>query len=192
MPQKTALSHPTAHVTRHTHIYALRGAGLLSSSSKVTNDSSSKLLSFKSRILLPDQEVSLKVEHEESSIVSIEPWERNKNSDWPEPELKQVTNGKIKLCNSSNKPIILGKDVKFCKIRSTHNPVIQPPSYYKYSQTAKAKANENEENLSVINLENINCDKAKEIIENCHSKFHEVFNKDLTGGYNGYFGKHEP
>ena len=172
-------------------ISLLPTAPLLSSSSKVTNDSSSKLLSFKSRILLPDQEVSLKVEHEESSIVSIEPWERNKNSDWPEPELKQVTNGKIKLCNSSNKPIMLGKDVKFCKIRNTHNPVIQPPSYYKYSQTAEAKANENEENLSVINLENINCDKAKEIIENCHSKFHEVFNKDLTGGYNGYFGKHE-
>ena len=33
--------------------------------------------------------------------------------------------------------------------------------------------------------------KANEIIDEGHNKYSTVFNKDLTEGYNGYYGKHE-
>ena len=32
--------------------------------------------------------------------------------------------------------------------------------------------------------------EAKDIIVNAHENFSDIFNKDLKGGYNGYYGKH--
>ena len=109
----------------------------------------------------------------------------NKNHSWPKAHLQKITNGKITLCNETDLPIALGKDIKLCKIRTTEEAKIKPASFYQYSQ----KTNENipsTANSSVqISLENVKCPKAKEIIEKTHDEFHEVFDKNLTKGYNG-------
>ena len=177
-------------------ISILPTAPILANSTAKVNipNSSSQLLSLKSRTLLPGQTVSMNVNKEENCLVSIEPWEKNVNSDWPEAQLQQVIDGKINLCNSTNNPIMLGKEVKHLKIRNTEEAVVKPTSYYCYSPSLaniKNAINDQEDNLSLINLKNINCQKAEDIIMKCHSDHYEVFNKDLSVGYNGFYGKHE-
>ena len=41
-----------------------------------------------------------------------------------------------------------------------------------------------------ISLDNIKTPEVKLLITEAHNKYAEVFNKDLSTGYNGYFGKH--
>ena len=43
---------------------------------------------------------------------------------------------------------------------------------------------------TIIALENIKSPEAKQIISDAHAKYKQIFNKDLSSGYNGYFGKH--
>ena len=89
---------------------------------------------------MPEQEISVDVQKEDNSIISIEPWEKNENVDWPEAQIQKVVNGKINLCNSSNKPIVLGKDVKYCQVRDTHETGNDPPSSdYEYSPSSNQK-----------------------------------------------------
>ena len=164
-------------------------------SSKVTNKNSARNLSFKpfkSRVLLPGQNIEVEVENPENSLVAIEPSELNENPDWPEAHLQNVVHGKITLHNSTTEPIVLGKDVKSCNLRHTEDLETKPPSYYQYEPNLSSISNEDSSvDLSIINLDNIDCDKAKSIIKSSHSKYQNVFNKDLTIGYNGFFGKHQ-
>ena len=175
-------------------ISILPEASMFANTSKVNIKTSSNLLSFKSsKVLLPGQTISVNVENYEDDLVSIEPWEQNKNANWPEPQLQRVKNGKINLCNTSIKPVTLGTDVKFCKIRNTEEAEVKPPEYYNYSPSpaSNTKDSDLKENLASISLDNIKCESAREIIINSHLNHHEVFDKDLTVGYNGFYGKHE-
>ena len=166
-------------------------APLLDSKQQVNKEKTSQLLSFKPRILLPDQELVIPVEKEEGTIISLEPWEQNQNFSWPEPQLKTVTNGKITLHNNSNNPINIGKDVKVCKVRDTTETVVTPSSYYSYTPKKNTEQTIDENCIAAISLENIKSSKAEQIIKKAHSKYGAVFNKDLTVGYNGAFGRHE-
>ena len=123
----------------------------------------------------------------------MEPWEQNKNDSWPEPQLQSISEGNISLVNSTNDSIILGKDVKKIKVRGTTE--VKPPdidqTFYKYKPDLKKINGEGDDNIKLIVQSNKITEEAKEIIEKAHSQFQQVFNKDLSEGYNSYYGKHE-
>ena len=160
-------------------------------SAKVKHNPPTQLLSFKSQVLLPGQDVSLPLDREDDAIVCVEPRVENKNSDWPESQHVRVTDGKISLRNSTSNPIILGKDVKQCQVRETKETVKAHSSYYSYKPKSSNNKEDSSKNISLIQLELSQSEKANEIVSQAHQHFHEVFNKDLSQGYNGYYGKHE-
>ena len=157
---------------------------------QVRADHSSQLLSFQSRVLLPQQEVALSTKKMEGSLVSIEPWEQNGNTSWPNPQLQEVTNGKIRLLNNTSIPIQLGKEVKKCKLRNTEEVESKPRSYYNYVPTLASITSDTGHDAE-ISLSNIASTTVRKKIMETHRQHRNVFDKDLTMGYNGVFGKHE-
>ena len=73
------------------------------------------------KVILPGQILTQSSQYPDGSVVAIEPWEQNLNPEWPEPQLCTVSKGKIEIANSTNDPIIIGKDVKIIKIRKTED-----------------------------------------------------------------------
>ena len=47
------------------------------------------------------------------------------------------------------------------------------------------------QNIGLISRNKEVSEDANKIIDQVHSKFHAVYNKDLTEGYNGYYGPHK-
>ena len=64
-------------------------------------------------------------------------------------------------------------------------------SYYNYKEVPNNKETCGKENILLISHNKKVSEVANKIIENAHERFHDVFNKDLTKGYNGFYGKHE-
>ena len=62
------------------------------------------------QVILPGQSYKANTKHEEKDIVAVQPWEKNKNPFWPEPQLCTVKGGKILLEKKTDKPIILHND----------------------------------------------------------------------------------
>ena len=125
---------------------------------------------------------------QQSSVVAIEPWETNNNMLWPPPTIVNVKNGNISLDNATNDPIYLGRDVKKCKIVSTEVPKDQNSNYYQYC--TPPVGNDNNHNVA-ISVDHITCQEAKQLIGEAHTKYAVVFDKDLSQGYNNFYGKHE-
>ena len=88
-----------------------------------------------------------------------------------------------------HEPIFLGTDVKQCKIRCTEEPGQIKENYYVYAPKLTQMKTPISTNPD-ISLDNIKTPKVKLLITEAHNKYAEVFNKDLSTGYNGYFGKH--
>ena len=85
-------------------------------------------------------------------------------------------------------PLYLGKEIKKCKVRSTAAAEVKPQSYYAYTPTLNTMLPVTR--VDQIDLSNINDSLAKQIILDAHDKYQDVFNKDLSKGYNNFFGKH--
>ena len=163
-------------------------APMIQKSNKVKTNP--KLLTFKQQWLLPGQEITVALPDKMNcaETVSVEPDESNNTSLWPHPEIMQVKNGNIQLINTTNNPINLGKDVKRCKIFKTANPENPDPIYYTYE-----KGNSNSKSKQNLGLEtsHIECKEAKTLVDDAHINYASIFNKDLTNGYNNYYGTHE-
>ena len=149
-----------------------------------------KLLKFASKILLPGQKETLKVEHDEGSVVAVEPFEQNINLKWPKSQLQTVIDGGIHVENDTSDPICLGRDVRQCRVRTTTECSPPDPSFYPSYIPKLSSSKVNEHDISLIKMGSMS-DEAKEIINSIHEKYSLVFDKNLKTGYNGYFGKHE-
>ena len=173
-----------------THPISLLPTEPIFSNTKVKQNIKMKTLTFDTKWLLPGQEltVSLPDKMKNEEVIAVQPCEDNTNPNWPEPELKHATNGNIQIVNNSSHPIHLGKEVKRCKLIPTENPNQPCSRYYEYeAKLTTFKGNENEP----IKTDHIKCTEAKELIVNAHRQYEKVFNKDLTEGYNNFYGKHE-
>ena len=167
-------------------------APLIDNNRKVDSKTSAKLLSLdNTKILLPGQTLEIPVKMENGEIVSVEPWEQNKNPDWPEPHLQSVTEGKIDLINNTNDAIFVGKDVKKMKVRQTEPSEASnvDTAFYTYSPVCQKLESEN--NIPTISQSSKVPREVRELIENAQSQFRDVFDKDLSEGYNSFYGKHE-
>ena len=145
---------------------------------------------FKSSVLLPDQEIAVSVDKKDGTVVCVEPGLHN-DLEWPEPQLKTVTNGKIHLRNAKNLPILLGKNVKTLQLRDTVEAEEENYVYYKYIPTNCNISTDIQDNISLIKQDDNQSENVKAILKEAHQKFQKVFNNDLSGGYNGFYGKHE-
>ena len=161
------------------------------SSIQVKKEQPPKLLQLKRRNLLPGQTQAIPVNHEEGSLVAVEPYEQNINPNWPSPHLQTVTHGKVVLKNTTNDAILLGSDIKLCKITSTSDAPPVDDDYYKFNteyDEARAKV---EENLQLIKHNKDVSAEANQIIDKAHEQFSAVFDKNLEEGYNGFYGEHK-
>ena len=84
----------------------------------------------------------------------------------------------------------LEKEVKMCKLRNTEDVESMPRSYYNYDSSLASITSDTSYN-SEISLSNIASTSVKKQIMETHPKHRNVFDKDLTIGYNRVFGKHE-
>ena len=158
---------------------------------KVTPQHSSKLLKLKRRTLLPGQTHVVSVEREDGDVVSVESWDENEDPTWPEPQLQTVKDGTISLVNSTNNAVFLGKKVKQIKIRTLTEIESPDEDYYKYSNKLASFKFDGTESIPLIDHNRNLSEEANEIIDDAHSKYHAVFNNDLSKGYNGYYGTHQ-
>ena len=163
-------------------------APILNNTTKVTEKSPPLECTntFKTRVLLPNQEIAVMVDKKDGNEICVEPGLYN-HIEWPEPQLKTVTNGTIHLRNTTNLPILLGKDVKTFQLRDTIEPEVHDNGYYKYTPTNSIIPFNN---ISLIKQENNQPEGVKAMIQEAHNKFQKVFDDDLSIGYNGFYGKH--
>ena len=171
------------------HSAIMQTVPILDTNEQVNLIKPSQLLTFQSRVLLPDQHLDVPINIQDGSVVAIESWEHNNDATWPEAQLQTINNGMLKLCNRTRNPIHLGKDVKRCKVRSTSNANCSQPSYYTYIPNLNHTEEISESTLD-IDLTNIKSNPVKQIITEAHDIYRNVFDKDLTGGYNAYYGQH--
>ena len=117
--------------------------------------------------------MELNTEYDDGSIVSIEPWDMNSNTQWPPAHLQTVHNGKIKLKNESMEPIQLGKEVKFCKILTTDEASTEQSSYYMYKKNKNIPKlnNMRTEHHQTVSLDKGTCNEARETISNAHNEY---------------------
>ena len=66
---------------------------------------------------------------------------------------------------------------------------IKETSYYNFKPSLST-FKENCLPQAIIQLDNVQSEKAKQTILEAHRKYGEVFNKDLKKGYNGAYGTH--
>ena len=161
------------------------------SSIQVKKEQPPKLLQFKRRNLLPGQTQAIPVNHEEGSLVAVEPYEQNINPNWPSPHLQTVTHGKVVIKNTTNDAILLGSDIKLCKITSTSDAPPVDDDYYKFNTEYDEVRAKVEENLQLIKHNKDVSAEANQIIDKAHEQFSAVFDKNLEEGYNGFYGEHK-
>ena len=173
---------------------AVQSSPHLSSSNKQTMKGNSESISFKSvKVLLPGQDLHQNTSLENGMVVTAEPWEQNKNHNWPEPQLCTVKNNSVRILNTSKEPIILGKDIKLLKIRATENleKPLKKKKFYKCGSLSQARTTNNrEEEIREIQFGDDITKEALELLNKAHKDYQEVFDKNLQGGYNDFYGKH--
>ena len=159
-------------------------------SEEVIKKNVAKFLTFDSQWLLPDQDlhVTVPTSLRKESLVAVQSCESSKNSKWPDPELKAIKDGKIHFVNKTDNPIHLGKEVKRCTLYPLEVPKSEDSNYYEYRQQFASIMDECDS--SPIKFDHINCPETKRIIMEAHDEYKDTFNKDLSKGYNNFYGTH--
>ena len=141
---------------------------------------------------MPGQSAEIEVNAHEQDVVAIQPWENNNNPLWPDPQLCTVRGGKVRLENKTADPVILKKDVQNLKIPPTTEPhyLVEADFYTPRVPNlnkihANHSGNTDEINIGVIK------DEVKEELLEIHEVYSDVFNKDLSKGYNDFYGRHK-
>ena len=138
-------------------------------------------------VILPGQDIPLSVPYQDSTQLAIQPWYQNKQITWPQPQICSVKNGIISIKNHLNEPIHVKNQTKI-QIRTlsqaVDNPSIIP------TNTAR-EVFKDRDNTHLIEINNEDIDPAiVRYVKDINHTFKDVFNEDLTTGYNHRFGKH--
>ena len=111
---------------------------------------------------------------------------------WPEPQLVTITQGKLKVTNNTKQPVIFdNKKTRSLKVTTTaHTDWTQPFLSAIKQEPRNISPLSDTETIDTIKIRDTTSD-IKELIQAAHRQFRKVFSKDLSGGYNGYYGHHE-
>ena len=126
-----------------------------------------------------------KTNFQEGTTVLIEPRIENKTQNWPEPQITEVKNGLIKVTNNLNEPIHLKDKNHVINVRRMEDQ----NTYHKDYKPSPPTSHDDFTNDITINKESISTSNLKRL-QNIIQSHKEVFNKDLTHGYNHASGKH--
>ena len=134
--------------------------------------------------------LDLKVPHSDKTVLAVEPWFQGKH-DWPPPQLCTVQDGIIRIKNNSTQPINVKKNCTKIQVRTTSEECnLNKPCIAASSTTTTATTSSQSFIDKIdINRENIDKDILNQI-NDIHIKNKDVFNTDLSAGYNMSFGKH--
>jgi len=137
------------------------------------------------KTLLPGQCLTIKVPFTEQNVIAVEPADHSAADAWPPPQLCTVQHGGIKLLNTTPNPIMLGKDIKQITTRPTTTIPHKTQECTRYMPTIKQVADAPAPPTATDIPKQVLLD-----IEQAHNDYAQVFNKDLTQGYNGNSGPH--
>ena len=84
------------------------------------------------QVLLPGQQMHVRLPPilAETEKVAIEPRLENLDQNWPAPQICNVINEHISILNTTNEPIIIGKDVHIIGATIVEDMDINDPSFY--------------------------------------------------------------
>ena len=144
-------------------------------------------------------------EFENDKFVMIYPRLENKNEIWPPPQLCPIVNGSICLTNTSAEPISIPNDVNLLDFIHTDMVDVEnvkQEAEFNY-RSAKDSSDHNvnicssevfskqgQENAAGIDLTRAPA-HLQDKLRKAHLKYSDVFEPDLSTGYNGYSGVHE-
>ena len=140
------------------------------------------------KILLPDQSITVKVPIEDNETVLVEPRIENSNKLWPQPQLCTVINGEIKVANKDTLPTILKTKQHHIQIRPTEEASLskKPTQQFQFETIKNPNQGEEKLNINYDCLDEKQIIKLNEAIEECK----DIFDKNLSKGYNQFSGKH--
>lgn len=142
-------------------------------------------------VVLPGQSVRIPVPHPDQTTLAVQPWHQSKVQ-WPDPQLCVVQNGAIELKNSSENPVNMYKSSKIqARTVSPSEYTATPAVKFPPPAPSPAHQNPSDDNIQLIevNSQQIGPEIIRYVHE-IHSTYREVFNEDLSKGYNHRYGKH--
>ena len=140
------------------------------------------------KVILPKQSIKVPVPMQDNTVITVEPRMNNKLRDWPIPQICTVTDGTIELTNDSEEPLRPGKAPHQLQIRQSETKDKQEPTPgYQYKKNPVNNTPCLEE--IKINHSIMTPSQAKKLHQLIDEN-KEVFNKDLSKGYNHFSGKH--
>jgi len=116
-------------------------------------------------------------------VIAVEPADHS-NKQWPDPQLCTITAGTISITNNTTEPILLGKDIKQIHVRPTTLPA---PPIQGCSKPQGAQIHTQE--VPILESKSLSSELTAKISA-LHHQYAEVFDKNLSTGYNGAYGPH--
>ena len=139
------------------------------------------------KTVLPGRSVQYPAPFPDQEIVAVEQCFQNKNNNWPSPQMCKVSNGSISVQNVSNDIISLKYGNDKIQVRTVIESKHVEPQCLSTS-IASHDLNEKYKNVQ-INSEGIDSNVVN-LVKGINEKYKQVFNEDLTLGYNMQFGNH--
>ena len=139
-------------------------------------------------VILPGQEIEIQVPHPEQTKLAVQPFFQNKQSKWPIPQICEVKNGIIQIQNSNREPIQV-KNAARVQLRTVNDYIPENKPILVQSNSEENPTNIDNTGAIEVNTEDIDEDIVR-YIHDIHSTYKDVFNEDLSLGYNHKFGKH--
>ena len=139
-------------------------------------------------VILPGQEVNLPVPHQEHTVLAVQPWHQNKNDLWPEPQLCAVQNGQICIKNNLPEPVQV-KDTAKLQVRTLSDQISTDNKYVNNNITSTVTEPLDTTKMIEINKDDIHPDIIRYVTD-IHDTYKDVFDNDLSNGYNHRYGKH--
>ena len=140
------------------------------------------------QILMPRDAIQCQVSVEDQDVVM----EAFKGGDWPPPQIASIKDGKVEIINDTQSPVTFSEK-KAVSIKMTplttidsNAKVTEPPQLHASKVPDKLT---DAETIDLIKFGKTE-PKVKQMLDAAHRQNRQVFDKDLTGGYNHYFGKH--
>lgn len=149
------------------------------------------LMSIKTnKIVLPGESIDIDTTLEDQTAL-VEGFNSNH---WPAPQVVNIAQGKIPIVNTSTEPVVLtSHKVNSIKITPTEIIDWSSPSYAALSSITTSQpitSMPDSETIDTITIGDTTED-IRDMILTANRRFRKVFSKDLSQGYNGYYGHHK-
>ena len=139
-------------------------------------------------VILPGQEVQFSVPHDDDTILAVQPWHQNKGIQWPDPQLCSVKNGQISVKNNYNE-IVHTKSSPKVQVRTLNDDFNNNDDIPVNTNKHTTPTDVDNTGKIEVNKEDIHPDILR-YVNDIHHTYRDVFNNDISTGYNHRYGKH--